>query len=154
MSSTASPTAPRECATSRLIDAPPARVFRAIASPEHLARWWGPNGFSSTFDTFEFRPDGAWRFTLHGPDGTDYPNHNLFREITPDRVLIEHLSDDHHFLLTITLTLEGTGTRVGWQQVFDSAEHREQIAAFVLPANEENLDRLTAEVRNVDWPMA
>ncbi|WCD78298.1 SRPBCC family protein [Pseudomonas sp. TUM22785] len=154
MSSTASPTAHRECATSRLIDAPPARVFRAIASPEHLARWWGPNGFSSTFELFEFRPDGAWRFTLHGPDGTDYPNHNLFREITPDRVLIEHLSDDHHFFLTITLTLEGTGTRVGWQQVFDSAEHRKQIATFVLPANEENLDRLTAEVRNVDWPMA
>lgn len=154
MSSTASPTAHRECATSRLIDAPPARVFRAIASPEHLARWWGPNGFSSTFELFEFRPDGAWRFTLHGPDGTDYPNHNLFREITPDRVLIEHLSDDHHFFLTITLTLEGTGTRVGWQQVFDSAEHRKQIATFVLPANEENLDRLTAEVHNVDWPMA
>ncbi|BCD89505.1 activator of HSP90 ATPase [Pseudomonas solani] len=154
MSSTASPTAHRECATSRLIDAPPARVFRAIASPEHLARWWGPNGFSSTFELFEFRPDGHWRFTLHGPDGTDYPNHNLFREITPGRVLIEHFSDDHHFFLTITLTLEGTGTRVGWQQVFDSAEHREQIATFVLPANEENLDRLTAEVHNVDWPMA
>ncbi|UXY50903.1 SRPBCC family protein [Pseudomonas tohonis] len=155
MSSSASPTAHRECTTSRLIDAPPARVFRAIAGPEHLARWWGANGFSSTFELFEFRPDGHWRFTLHGPDGTDYPNHNVFREITPGRVLIEHLSDDnHHFVLTITLASEGKGTRVGWQQVFDTAEHREQIAAFVLPANEQNLDRLTAEVHRVDWPEA
>jgi uncharacterized protein YndB with AHSA1/START domain len=142
-------TADRACVHARLIDAPPARVLRAVAEPERLARWWGPNGFSSTFKTFEFRPGGAWRFVLHGPDGTDYPNENVFRETGPGRVVVEHLADTHHFLLTITLTPQDGQTLVGWQQVFDTAEHKEKVAPFVATANEQNLDRLAAEVRSI-----
>jgi uncharacterized protein YndB with AHSA1/START domain len=143
-------TANREFVHSRLIDAPQARVFRAFAEPTHLARWWGPNGFSSTFEVFEFRPGGTWRFVMHGPDGTDYPNENAFREIvTPERVVVEHLSDPHHFFLTITFAAQGDQTLVGWRQVFDTAEHRDKVADVVLEANEQNLDRLAAEVRNV-----
>ncbi|MEJ6022232.1 SRPBCC family protein [Ramlibacter sp. PS4R-6] len=145
-------TADRECVHSRLIDAPPARVFKAIADPTHLTRWFGPAGFSSTFHEFDFRPGGLWRVDLHGPDGKDYPNEYVFLDVVePQRVVIEHLSPDggHHFLLTITLAREGEGTRVGWRQVFDTAEHRDKVAAFVLPANEQNLDRLQAEVHNV-----
>ena len=135
---------------SRLIDAPQARVFRAFAEPTHLARWWGPDGFSSTFEVFEFRAGGIWRFVMHGPDGTDYPNENAFREIvTPERVVVEHLSDTHHFFLTITFAAQGDQTLVGWRQVFDTAEQREKVAKIVLGANEQNLDRLAAEVRNV-----
>ena len=140
----------REFVHSRLIDAPQARVFRAFAEPTHLARWWGPDGFSSTFEVFEFRAGGTWRFVMHGPDGTDYPNENAFREIvTPERVVLEHLSDTHHFFLTITFAAQGDQTLVGWRQVFDTAEHKEKVAKFVLEANEQNLDRLAAEVRNV-----
>ena len=140
----------REFVHSRLIDAPQARVFRAFAEPTHLARWWGPNGFTSTFEAFEFRPGGTWRFVMHGPDGTDYPNENAFREIvTPERVVLEHLSDTHHFFLTITFAAQGEQTLVGWRQVFDTAEHKERVAKIVLDANEQNLDRLAAEVRNV-----
>lgn len=143
-------TANREFVHSRLIDAPQARVFRAFAEPTHLARWWGPNGFSSTFEVFEFRQGGTWRFVMHGPDGTDYPNENAFREIvTPERVVVEHLSDTHHFFLTITFAAQGDQTLVGWRQVFDTAEHRDRVAKIVLEANEQNLDRLAAEVRNV-----
>jgi uncharacterized protein YndB with AHSA1/START domain len=142
-------TADRESIHSRLIDAPPARVFRAIAEPGRLARWWGPKGFSSTFETFEFRPGGAWRLVLHGPDGTDYPNENVFREISPERVVVEHPAETHHFLLTITLTPQGGQTLVGWRQLFDSAEHLQQVAAVVSVANEQNLDRLAAEVRTI-----
>lgn len=88
----------RACVHERLIDAPRERVFRALADPVHLARWWGPNGFSSTFEQFEFRPGGHWRLVMHGPDGTDYPNDNRFSEIVvPERVVIEHPSDMHHF---------------------------------------------------------
>jgi uncharacterized protein YndB with AHSA1/START domain len=46
-------TADREFVHSRLIDAPRERVFKAFAEPTHLARWWGPNGFTSTFLTFD-----------------------------------------------------------------------------------------------------
>lgn len=142
------PATHRECVHARLIDAPTEQVFAAFASPERLARWWGPNGFTSTFEIFELQVGGRWRFVMHGPDGTDYPNENVFREISaPERVVIEHLSDEHHFFLTISFTPQGGQTLVGWRQVFDSVEHRNHIAQMVLPANEQNLDRLTNEVK-------
>jgi uncharacterized protein YndB with AHSA1/START domain len=139
----------RACVHARRIDAPPQRVFGAFSHPHRLARWWGPKGFSSTFDQFEFRPGGAWRFVMHGPDGIDYPNQSVFLEVAPDRIVIEHLGGLHHFLLTITLSPDGSGTRVGWRQVFDTVEHRERVAPVVLEANEQNLDRLEAEVHRV-----
>lgn len=143
-------TADREFVHSRLIDAPRERVFRALAEPKHLARWWGPNGFTSTFETFDLRPGGAWRFVMHGPDGTDYPNENVFLEVmAPERVVLEHLSEDHHFVMTITFTARGDQTLVGWRQVFDTAAHKESIAEFVVEANEQNLSRLADEVLNV-----
>ncbi len=144
----AHPIAEREFVHSRLIDAPRNRVFAAIADPMRLARWWGPNGFTSTFEVFEFRPGGAWRFVMHGPDGKSYPNENRFIEIVaPQCVVVEHRGAPHHFLLTITLAAQGARTLVGWHQVFDSAEEQQRIAAFVATANEQNLERLAAEVQ-------
>ena len=142
-------TADREFVHSRLIDAPRERVFKAISDPHHLAHWWGPTGFTSTFHEFDFHPGGAWRFVMHGPDGTDYPNESVFVEIVaPERIVIEHLSG-HHFELTITLAAQGEQALVGWRQVFDTAEERQRIADFVTEANEQNLDRLAMEVHNV-----
>ncbi len=140
-------TVDREFVHSRLIDALREQVFAAIADPTRLARWWGPNGFSSTFEVFEFRPGGAWRLVLHGPDGTNYPNENRFTDIVaPQRVVVEHLGVPHHFVLTITLAAQGARTLVGWHQVFDTPDEKQRVAAFVAPANEQNLDRLAAEV--------
>ena len=86
---------------------------------------------------------------MHGPDGTDYPNEWVVCEIDgQDRVLLEHLSDDHHFLLTITFETDGDGTRVGWRQVFDTAAEKERIASVVVEANEQNLRRLERVVLN------
>jgi uncharacterized protein YndB with AHSA1/START domain len=145
-----SSTADREFVHSRVIDAPRERVFRAFSEPAHLARWWGPEGFTSTFELFEPKPGGTWRFVLHGPDGSNYPNHNVLSEyLPPRRVVVEHVSYDHHFLLTISFDELGTRTLVGWRQVFDTAEQREELAAIVPRANEQNLDRLAAEVKRM-----
>jgi uncharacterized protein YndB with AHSA1/START domain len=142
-------TADREFVHSRLIDAPRERVFKAFADPVHLARWWGPNGFTSTFHEFDLRPGGAWRFVMHGPDGANYPNESVFVEVvTPERIVFEHMSD-HHFQMTITFAAQGPKTVVGWRQVFDTAAERQRIAKFVIEANEQNLDRLAAEVLRV-----
>lgn len=140
----------REFVHSRVIDAPRERVFRAFTDPAHLARWWGPNGFTSTFELFDPRPGGTWRFVMHGPDGANYPNENVFVEvIAPERMVLEHISDSHHFRLAITFVAQGTKTVVGWRQVFDTAAERQRIAKIVIEANEQNLDRLAAEVLNV-----
>lgn len=137
----------RQVVHTREIDAPRARVFAAFADPAQLARWWGPAGFSSTFDRFEPWPGGRWIFTLHGPDGRDYANEVVFIDVTaPDHVRLQHIGG-HWFELLITFTDAGAGrTRVGWRQRFNSTEHCRRIASFVQEANEQNLDRLQAVV--------
>lgn len=132
----------------RLFDASPAEVFAAMSDPVRIARWWGPTGFTNTIQEFEFKPGGRWLLTMHGPDGKDYPNESRFTRIVTDQVFeIEHLNG-HHFLLTIELMPMLNGTTLRWRQIFDTVEHFEQIAQFVASANEQNLDRLVAEVKS------
>jgi uncharacterized protein YndB with AHSA1/START domain len=134
----------------RLIPCTPAQVFDAIRDPARLARWWGPDGFTSTIHRFDFEPGGEWLLTMHGPDGKDHPNHSRFTRIETDRLFeIEHLNG-HRFRLTIELVPVEGGTEVRWRQAFDTVEHYERIARFVASANEQNLDRLAAEVRRVN----
>jgi|WetSurMetagenome_2_1015567.scaffolds.fasta_scaffold434974_2 uncharacterized protein YndB with AHSA1/START domain len=141
------PSGDRAHVTQRTIDAPRELVYCAFCNPEQLARWWGPDGFTNAFREFDLRVGGYWRFTMHGPDGKDYPNESCFLDVVPnERVVIEHFSG-HHFILTITFTSVGNATVVGWRQLFDTVQHYRQIAAFVAQANEQNLNRLEAEVR-------
>lgn len=69
--------------TSRIINANPEDIFSAISSPDRLARWWGPEGFTSTFDTFEFKHEGRWVFTMHGPDGKIIPTKMFLLALNP-----------------------------------------------------------------------
>jgi len=132
--------------TSREIQAPASAVFAAFEDPDRLARWWGPAGFTSTFHRFEFTPGGRWVFTLHGPDGKDYPNESVFSAIVADqKVVIQHESG-HRFELTVTLQERPGGTLVLWEQAFEDSAEAEAVRRFVEPANEQNLDRLTQEV--------
>lgn len=132
--------------TSRSFSAPPEAVFAAFISPQRLARWWGPEGFSNTFETFEFRNGGAWRFTMHGPDNTSYPNVATFESIVPNRlVVVKHVSQPH-FTLSITLEPTASGTTVTWEQAFESPQVAASVKHIVEPANEQNLNRWQAEV--------
>jgi uncharacterized protein YndB with AHSA1/START domain len=136
----------RSDSRSKLLPASPAEVFAAMSDPARIARWWGPDGFTSTIHDFELRPGGRWLLTMHGPDGKDYPNESRFTRIEADRLFeIEHLSEPH-FLLTIELQPQAGGTDVRWRQTFDTVERYRRIAAFVANANEQNLERLAAEV--------
>lgn len=141
------PIANRSDARSLRIAATARDVFAALSDPARVARWWGPDGFTNTIQLFDFRPGGQWLLTMHGPDGTDYPNESRFARIEPDaRVEIEHLSG-HHFTLTLELRAVEGGTEVRWRQTFDTVEHYQSIAAFVATANQQNLERLAAEVQ-------
>jgi uncharacterized protein YndB with AHSA1/START domain len=132
--------------TSRLLAAPPASVFNAIKSAESLARWWGPAGFSNRFDVFEFEPGGQWVFTMIGPDGATYPNEAVFAAIEADRkVVIQHINQPH-FELAITLQATPGGTSLLWEQTFEDAAVAQAVRHIVEPANEQNLDRLAAEL--------
>lgn len=132
--------------SSRDVPATPESVFGAFKDPVRLARWWGPDGFTNSFHRFEFRQGGPWEFTMHGPDGTDYPNQSEFAEIIPNaKVRIRHINQPH-FELSITLESSPTGTCISWHQVFENAEFAENMRRFLERANEQNLDRLAFEV--------
>lgn len=133
--------------TSRDIAADPAQVFAAFDDAERMACWWGPAGFTNTFHSRQFKTGGAWSYTMHGPGGKNYPNESVFKEITPAaKIVIEHISQPK-YVLTISLEPNGaSGTRVHWQQIFDDPRVAAGIAHIVMPANEQNLDRLAAEV--------
>lgn len=134
--------AARTHATQRLLQASPERVYQAFSQPDQLARWWGPAGFSNQFEVFDFRPGGDWRFVMRSSDGSTFNNHNVFDELLPaQRVVIRHVPPPV-FVLTITLQAEAGLTRLIWQQCFESADTAQRLAAVVVPANEQNLDRL------------
>lgn len=131
-----------EIVSSRWLLHPRERVFDAFSDAETLAKWWGPNGFTNTFHSFDFRPGGQWRFTMHSPDGHDFMNESVFKEISrPTRITIEHVSAPK-FVVEITLADSAEGTLMAWTQRFESPEMREKIAKYAVKANEEVFDRL------------
>ena len=92
--SVAADTSDREIVVTRVFDAPRALVFKAWTDPKHLAHWWGLNGFSITTYEMDFKPGGVWRFVMHGPDGRDYQNKNVYVEIAePERLVYRHVSE-------------------------------------------------------------
>ena len=126
------------------------RVFAAFERPDLLARWWGPNGFRNTFEQFEFKPGGRWVFLMHAPNGADYPNECVFREIQPDaKVVIEHVVKPW-FKLTVTLTDRGDQTQLAWVQEFENPDVAAKMRPLVAPANEQVLDRLQALLEGED----
>jgi uncharacterized protein YndB with AHSA1/START domain len=124
---------PRSIIGARVFDAPRDLVFAAFTDPKHLSQWWGPDGFTTTTHAFDFRPGGAWRFVMHGPDGRDYQNRVTFDEIVPpERLVYSHGGDDDvepvRFSTTITFEdLGGGRTRLIWHGTFPSAEERARV---------------------------
>ena len=131
---------------SRQLAASSASVFSAIKDPERLATWWGPAGFSNRFEVFEFHPGGKWVFTMVGPDGAAYPNESVFLEIDADRKIVIRHTNQPHFQLVITLEDFAGGTLLRWDQTFDDPAVAQAVRHIVEPANEQNLDRLSAEL--------
>ncbi len=139
---TTEPNPEREIMTSRTLNAAPETIFKAITTPELLAKWWGPKGFTNTFEEISIVPGGNWRFVMHGPDGGNYKNESIFEEITaPEKIVINHISNPK-FWLTITLVPSEGKTLLTWTMLFLNAADLAKVKHIVVEANEENLDRL------------
>lgn len=136
----------RGLVASRVLDAPRDLVFEALTRPEHLARWWGPKGFTNTFHEFDPRPGGCWRFTMHGPDGVNYENQHVFVELRrPERLILQHVSGPR-FQLTVTLLEDAGKTRLTWRMLFETAAECAKVKTYAVEANEQNFDRLAGEL--------
>jgi len=116
----------------RVFDAPRALVFTAWTEPQHLAEWWGPDGFSISTHSFDFRPGGTWRFVMHGPDGRDYENRVTFDEIVPqDHIAYHHGGGEDvepvRFRTLVTFEDVGAQTRLTLRATFPSAQERDRV---------------------------
>lgn len=140
--------ASHEILSQRLLAFSREEVFAAFRDPARLAEWWGPAGFRNTFEEFELRAGGRWRSTMYGPGGQVYPIAKTFVEVVPPaRVAFRHEQENHGFVMTMDFMAETGGTRLVWRMRFDSADECARVRAFVVEANEQNLDRLAAHLQ-------
>lgn len=130
---TAAVTPDREIVISRLFDAPRELVWDAFTDPKQVVQWWGPNGFTTTIHEMDVRVGGRWRHTMHGPDGTNYPNASVFKEVVkPERISYSHgggrvNGPGASFEATWTFEAQGDKTLLTGRMVFATAAARELV---------------------------
>lgn len=146
----------REIVISRMLKAPRELVFKAWTDPGHLIRWWGPKGFSNTFQEANITPGGSWRFIMHGPDGTNYPNLIVFDEIIePEFISFYHASADLNepgmFRTRVTFEEEGRFTRLTMRSIFPTAEERDKVVREfgAIEGGNQTLDKLEMEIHHM-----
>jgi uncharacterized protein YndB with AHSA1/START domain len=116
-------TAPAELVLTRVFDAPRQLVFETWSTPEHLARWWGPKGFTLPFCEMSFKPNGAYRYTMRGPDGRDYGCKGVYLEVVPhERIVmtgkLDHSDEDLEILTTVTFAEQAGKTKLTVRQSY------------------------------------
>ncbi len=126
---TADNIADREVVLSRVLDAPRELVWEAWTNPKHIVNWWGPNGFTTTIEKIDLRVGGEWKYMMVGPDGTRYPNHMVYKEITPLSKLVSDHGDGERVWFEVSVTFQeaGGGTLVTLRQLFPSKESRDEV---------------------------
>jgi uncharacterized protein YndB with AHSA1/START domain len=134
--------------------ASPEAVFGAYRDPEALKEWYGPDGFSITIIAMDFRVGGLLRFTMHGPDGTDYPNRIMYRDIVPGaRLAYRHDSDvdddPKAFEVLVTFAALGEGrTLLTMRSTFPSIEARNAVMKFgAVELGMQTVEKLAAYVK-------
>ena len=131
---------------------PAEQVFEAFTEVRHLSRWWGPEGFTTTTRSFEFRVGGEWDFVMHGPDGTDYQEWISWTEIVPpERITLlhgEYRGDPNSFESVLTFAPEGAATRVEMRTLFPTRELRDEAVEkyHAIEGGQQTLSNLAAYV--------
>lgn len=138
----------REIVITRIIEAPRDLVYAAFTDGEHIAQWWGPRGFRNTIHEMDVRVGGVWRYMMHGPDGTDYPNRISYLDVVePERLVYLHdgdvENDPKQFHVTVTFEESGGKTQLTLRLLFASAEACEAVKKFgAVEGGNQTIDRL------------
>ncbi len=152
----AADTSDREIVLTRDFDAPRELVWEAYTDARHLPHWFGPNGFSLTIHAIDVRPGGMWRYTMHGPDGTDWPNRQVYQELVkPERLVYLHGEDvdDDPGAFHVTVRLDDLGggrTRVTQRMVFATSEQLDAVRSFgAEELGQQTMGRLAARLETM-----
>jgi uncharacterized protein YndB with AHSA1/START domain len=140
----------REVFVSRVLSAPRELVWKAMTSPKHVVNWWGPRGFTTTIEKMDFRVGGVWKHVMHGPDGANYPNKSVFKEIVkPEKIVYSHAGGKQggrgaSFVSTWTFEEAGKNkTKVSIRHVFGSVERHDFVVKQynVIEGGKQTLER-------------
>ena len=144
-------TTDRELSVSRLINAPIELVWEVWTNADHIKHWWGPKGFTNSIELMDVRIGGAWVFVMHGPDGTDYKNKHIFKEIVKhEKIVLEHVTSPK-YEMQVSFETNGTKTLLTIRSVFGSAEQLKKVIE-VFHADKglvENVDKLEIYLANI-----
>ncbi len=129
---------PNEISITRVYDAPVKIVWEAWTDPDQVAQWWGPRGFTLTTHHKELRPGGTWHYTMHGPDGTDYPNKTLYHVVERHQKLVyDHGAYDDRpplFRVTVFFSESDGKTMMEMTMTLPTAEEAEAARKFIKAA--------------------
>jgi uncharacterized protein YndB with AHSA1/START domain len=151
-------TADREIVISREFSAPRELVWEAMTNPKHVVNWWGPRGFTTTIEKMDFLIGGVWTHMMRGPDGVNYPNHSVFKEIVkPERIVFAHGGKREggpgvSFVSTWSFEkLAADKTRVTIRMFFPSAAERDFVVKEfgAIEGGKQTLERLGEYLPNV-----
>jgi uncharacterized protein YndB with AHSA1/START domain len=122
----------------RTYDAPLKVVSDAWTDPNQAAQWWGPRGFTLTTHSKDLRAGGIWHYTMHGPDGVDYPNKAQYLEVEKfSRLVYDHGGyDDRPPLFRVTVLFSETKgkTKMDMTMTLSTPEAAEETRKFVKKA--------------------
>ncbi|HOY42425.1 MAG TPA: SRPBCC family protein [Chitinophagales bacterium] len=125
-------------------------VFKAWSNPEHLQKWWGPAGFTNTFQEFDFQIGGKWRFIMHGPDKGNYKNECEFLKIESPSLIAWKRHTQPYFKVLVTFDeIYEFQTKIVFKMLFETAEECNKVKRFVVDKNEENFDKLENELASM-----
>lgn len=132
-----------EIVTIRIFNYSRKQVYEAWTNPELLKAWWGPKGFTNTFNTFEFNVGGKWSFIMHGPDKGNYPNECTFTIIREPELIVWDRQSKPLFQVEVRFEeLAPNETRITFKQKFQTVEECEKIRRYTVGKNDENFDKL------------
>ncbi len=139
-----------EIVSSRIFNVTRETLFKAWSDPNHLKNWWGPSGFTNTFNEFDFRVGGQWSFIMHGPDKGNYHNECEFIKIEqPALIAWKRFTKPIFQVVALFEEVDANKTKLIFKMLFASAEECNKIKRFVVDKNEENFDRLEIELTKI-----
>ncbi len=144
-----------EIKITRIYDATVKTVWEAWTDPAKVAKWWGPRGFTLTTHSKDLKVGGHWSYTMHGPDGTDWPNKTLYHEVVPYQKLVyDHGGSDDRpalFRVTATFTEVKGKTKLDMTMALPTVEAAEETRKFIKKAGGDSTwDRLAEYLEKED----
>lgn len=123
----------------RKFEAPVKLVWEAFTEVKHQVNWWGPRGFTITTKSKELSLGGQWIYTMHGPDGVDYPNIATYHEVDKYKKLVyDHGATENTpplFRVTVTFSETNGQTTMDMTMALESEAKAKEISKFIKQAN-------------------